>query len=453
MTDNSNQEKKEQPPNIRSRERDAIIQTLKAGLVPRRGLQHIQVGRVREVKAVTEDLDRIADGGSAVRFIIGDYGSGKTFFLNLIRTIALEKRLVTAHADLTPERRLHSTGGHARSLYNQLIHNLSTRATPDGGALRSIVQRFISTARSEAGRQEVTTDQVIRDRLRDISELVGGYDFADVIAKYWEGHREGDEVLEDAAIRWLRGEYGTKTEARKALGVRTIIDDSNIYETLKLMARFVRLAGYEGLLVNLDEMVNLYKISHGVARKNNYEKLLSIVNDGLQGEAVGLGFLFAGTPDFLTDPRRGVYSYNALKSRLAENTFATEDLVDMSGPVIRLSSLTQEDMYVLLQNLRHVYAGGDPDEYLVPDEALKAFMQHCYERIGAAYFQTPRNTIKGFLGMLAILEQNPGTSWRDLIGDIQIDPDRDPHEDVGEGEEAESKPGGDGDDELASFEL
>jgi hypothetical protein len=441
-----------QTTDIRARDRDAIIQSLRTGLVPRRGLQHIQVGRSKEVKAVTEDLNRIADGGSAVRFIIGDYGSGKTFFLNLMRTIAMEKRLVTAHADLTPERRLQSSQGKARALYNELIHNLSTRASPDGGALRSIVQRFVATARAEATKEDVPTEHVIRQRLREISELVGGYDFAEVIATYWEAHQEGDEVLEDASIRWLRGEFGTKTEARKAVGVRTIIDDSNIYQALKLLARFVRLAGYEGLLVNLDEMVNLYKISHGTARKTNYEKLLSIVNDGLQGEAVGLGFLFGGTPDFLTDPRRGVYSYEALKSRLSENTFASGDLVDMTGPVTRLSNLTQEDMYVLLQNLRNVYAGGDPDNYLVPDEALQAFMEHCYERVGASYFQTPRNTIKAFLGMLAVLEQNPETSWEDLVGEIEIEPNREPGAaDQGEDDKEESDSAGD--DELTDLEL
>lgn len=437
---------------IRPRDRDAIIQSLQAGLVPRRGLQHIQVGRAQEVKAVTEDLDRIADGGSAVRFIIGEYGSGKTFFLNLMRTIALEKRLVTAHADLTPDRRFRSSSGHGRALYQQLARNLSTRATPDGGALRSIVERFIAEANREANSRDVPTEEVIRERLDELSELVAGYAFTDVIALYWKAYQNNNDELQHAALRWLRGEYGTKTEARKELDKRVpIIDDSNWYEMTKLMARFVDLAGYEGLLINIDEMVNLYKLSHTQARKSNYEKLLSIVNDGLQGQTVGLGFLFAGTPDFLTDSKRGLYSYEALKTRLAESTFASDDLVDMSGPVIRLSSLTQEDMYVLLQKLRHVHAGGDPENYVVPDEALEAFMQHCNEQIGAAYFQTPRNTIKEFLSFLSILEQNPEVSWRELIGDIEIEAD------VGQSAQTQgAEPGSaeaDEGDDLADFEL
>lgn len=435
---------------IRQRDRDAIIQSLQAGLVPRRGLQHIQVGRANEVKAATEDLDRIADGGSAVRFIIGEYGSGKTFFLNLIRTIALEKRLVTAHADLTPDRRFRSTSGHGRALYQQLARNLSTRATPNGGALRSIVERFIAEANREATSQDVPTEEIIRDRLDELSELVAGYAFTDIIALYWKGYQDNDDELQHAALRWLRGEYDTKTEARKVLDKRVlIIDDSNWYEMTKLMARFVDLAGYEGLLINLDEMVNLYKLSHTGARKSNYEKLLSIVNDGMQGQTVGLGFLFAGTPDFLTDTKRGLYSYDALKTRLAESTFASDDLVDMSGPVIRLSSLTQEDIFVLLQKLRHIHAGGDPDNYVVPDEALEAFMRHCNEQIGAAYFQTPRNTIKEFLGFLAILEQNPEVSWEELIGDIEVETEGiEPLQ----AEESESTEDDEGDD-LANFKL
>lgn len=437
---------------IRPKNREAIVQSLQAGLVPRRGLQHIQVGRAQEVKAVTEDLDRIADGGSAVRFIIGEYGSGKTFFLNLMRTVALEKRLVTAHADLTPDRRFRSSSGHGRALYQQLARNLSTRATPDGGALRSIVERFIAEANREANNRAIPTEEVIRERLDELSELVAGYAFTDIIALYWEAYQNNDDELQHAALRWLRGEYETKTEARRELDKRVpIIDDSNWYEMTKLMARFVNLAGYEGLLINIDEMVNLYKLSHTRARKSNYEKLLSIVNDGLQGQTVGLGYLFAGTPDFLTGSKRGLYSYEALKTRLSESTFASDDLVDMSGPVIRLSNLTQEDMYVLLQNLRHVHAGGDPDKYVVPDEALEVFMQHCNKQIGAAYFQTPRNTIKEFLSFLSILNQNPGVSWEELLDDIEIEPE------VGESTqtqriETESAETDEGDD-LADFEL
>ena len=411
---------------IRPRERDAVIQSLRAGVVPRVGQQHIQVGRANEVVALVGDIDRVVDGGSAIRLVIGEYGAGKSFFLNLVRSIALERKLVTVHADLSPDRRLHATGGQARSLYAELMRNMSTRAKPQGGAMPSVVERFITTALNQARSGEVNAEIVIRQRLSDLQELTGGYAFADVIAAYWRAYDTGNEQMKADVVRWLRAEFPTRTDARTALGVRTIIDDQNFYDHLKLLARFVRLAGFEGVLVCLDEMVNLYKLSHTRARNSNYEQLLLILNDCLQGMAVGLGFVFGGTPDMLLDARRGLYSYPALQSRLAENTFAAEGLVDYSGPVLRLANLSPEDLYVLLTKLRHVYASGNADSYLVPDRALKAFMGHCASRVGDAYFRTPRTTIREFVNLLAVLEQNPGVKWSDLIGRVEIKPETNP---------------------------
>lgn len=415
---------------IRPRERDAIVQSLGAGVVPRLGQRHIQVGRAREVAAVVSDIDRIADGGSAIRFVIGEYGAGKSFFLNLVRSIALERKLITAHADLSPDRRLQATGGQARSLYSELMRNVATRAAPEGGAMASIVERFVTAALTDAENRNVSPETAIRERLASLSELTGGYDFASVVAAYWHGYDTGSEQLKADAVRWLRGEFTTKTDARAALGVRTIVDDANVYDHLKLFARFVRLAGFGGFLVCLDELVNLYKLANTQARNTNYEQILRILNDCLQGSTAGIGFVLCGTPDMMLDTRRGLYSYPALQSRLAENSFATPGLVDYTGPVIRLANLDPEDMFVLLTKLRHVYASGDPERYLLPDEGLEAFMDHCAKRIGDAYFRTPRTTVKQFVNLLAVLEQNPGVRWSDLIQGVtiegEVNPDLEP---------------------------
>ena len=428
------------PARIKARDRDALIQSLRAGVVPRTGQHLIQVGRAPELQALLTDISRISDGGSGVRFVIGDYGSGKTFFLNLVRAVAAQKKLVTVHADLNPGRRLASTGGQARGLYTELMRNTGTQARPDG-ALSAVVERFVTQAMDSARDQSISPSKVIRARLEELTELVGGYDFAHVIDAYWRGHDTDDDALQAHAVRWLRGEYSTKTEARADLGVRTIVDDGSFYDQLKLLARFVRLSGYQGLLVCLDEMVNLYKIAHKSAREANYEQILRIVNDVLQGNAEGLGFVFGGTPDFLTDSRRGLYSYGALASRLGENRFATDDLVDYSGPVLRLERLTPEDFHVLLENVRHVYASGDPQRYLVPDEAIDAFMAHCHKQIGEAYFRTPRNTIKAFCDLLALLEQNPERDWREVLGHTTVAVESNP----------DLAPLDEDDDDLASF--
>jgi hypothetical protein len=422
--------------------------------------QHlIQVGRLEEAKAVLKDVERIGDGGSAIRFVVGAYGSGKTFFLNLVRSVALEKKLVTVHGDLTPDRRLHATGGQARNLFAELMRNMATRSKPEGGALASVVERFVTSALGEAKTRGVKPELVIQERLHDLTELVGGYDFAEVVAAYWRGHETGNETLKNDAIRWLRGEFSTRTDARVALGVRTIVDDATFYDYLKLTARFSRLAGFAGLLVCLDELVNLYKLAHTQARNANYEQILRILNDSLQGISVGMGFVLGATPDAVLDTRRGLYSYAALQSRLAENTFARGGLVDLSGPVINLSNLTPEDLYVLLGKLRSVQASGDPSAFLIADEGIKAFMDHCFTKVGEAYFRTPRSTIKAFLDLLAILEQNPGTDWQELLGNVVLAEDRNPdltpldEEDNADRRSRQSPATSSKDDDLTTFKL
>lgn len=412
--------------NIRPRERSAIIQSLRAGVTPRIGLEYIQVGRVNEVKALIEDLDNIEQGGSAFRIIIGDFGAGKSFFLQLIRYIALEKGMVVINADMSPDRRLFASNGQARNLYKELARNLATRAHPEGNAMIPLVEKFITEQRRVAEAEGKDVERVIKDKLNSLSELVDGYDFAQVIAAYWKAYNEGNEDLKNNVIRYLRGEYTSRADARRDLGVRAIVEDNNVYDHIKLLARFVTQAGYKGLLVNLDEVVNLYKLPSQRARSSNYEQVLRILNDCLQGSAESLGFLLGGTPEFLMDQRKGLYSYEALHSRLAENTFAQiANVVDYHSPILMLQNLSPEEIYVLLCNIRNVFAGGNKDKYILPDEALKAFLEHCSKNIGDAYFRTPRNTIKAFVDLLSIVEQNPDLSWQSLIGNIKIDSETD----------------------------
>ncbi|MGN0902150.1 MAG: ATP-binding protein [Succinivibrio sp.] len=448
---------------IRPRERQAIIQSLRAGVTPRTGLEFIQVGRVNEVKALIEDLDNICSGGSAFRIVIGDFGAGKSFFLQLVRYIALEKGMVVLNADLSPDRRLFSSGGQARNLYKELARNLSTRAHPEGNAMIPLVEKFITEQRRIADSEGRDVEQVIHEKLNSLSELVDGYDFANAIAKYWEGYNTGNDELKNSVVRYLRGEYNTRSEAVKDLKVRAIVEDHNVYDHIKLLARFVTQAGYKGLLVNLDEMVNLYKLPSQRARTSNYEQILRILNDCLQGSAESIGFMMGGTPEFLMDQRKGLYSYEALHSRLAENTFAkVANVVDYHSPILMLQNLSPEEIYVLLCNIRNVFASGKKENYLLPDEALTAFLEHCSKNIGDAYFRTPRNTIKAFVDLLSIIEQNKELNWKTLVGSIRIDTESDnslvtvTDDELKEQvirKDSEEKTSEEDDDELTSFTL
>lgn len=443
---------------IREKERSAILSSLGAGVVPSIGLHHIQVGRKAELEALLGDLQRVENGGAAVRFIVGRFGSGKSFFLNLVKTVAMERRLVVTSADITTDRRLSGGKGVARSLFTELTKNIATRSRPEGGALASVVERWIADLAHEVhseGGADADVQARITEEIKPLQELVSGYDFASVLAAYYRGHAEHNPELQAAAIRWLRGEYSTKTEARQALGVRTIIDDDSIYDYLKLFAAFVRLAGYAGLMVCLDELVVLsHRLNNRTSRDRNYEAILRIVNDCLQGSVEGLMFLFAATDDCLTDTRRGLFSYEALATRLAENRFARDGLVDLSSPVVRLPNLTPEDCFVLLANIRRVFTRGENEEAILPNAGVERYLASCHERMGAAYFQTPRETIKDFVGLLNVLEQNPGADWNALIGEIRtVAVGEDLGEPVDDADDGSSHPRPASDDDLVSFKL
>jgi hypothetical protein len=445
---------------IKPRERDAILTSLRAGVVPRIGLRHLQVGRVDEVAAVLEDLGRIERGAATVRFVIGRYGAGKSFFLNLARMVALERKFVVVQADVTSQRRLHGSGGQARSLYAELMQSVATRAKPDGGAIASILERWVSDVDHEvrsAGGADGEVVKAIEARLKPLQDLVSGYDFARVVARYLQGFQSHDEALMAAALRWLRAEYPTRTEARQDLGVRAIIDDATFYDYLKLFASFVRLAGFAGLIVNIDEMgVLSHHLNHAQARNANYETILHIVNDCLQGNVSGIGFLFSGTDTFLEDRRRGIASYEALSTRLAANSFARAGLKDISGPVIRLRNLSPEELFVLLHNIRNIFALGDPARFLIDEEGLRAFMAHCSEILGADFFLTPREAVKAFVGLLAVIEQNPGVDWRTLLSHTSVEQPPDAEERqarVDEDKNQNANENKKGSDDLATFRL
>lgn len=442
-------------PKIRERDRQAILKALRAGVVPRVGLQHIQVGRKAEVQAILRDLDHAADGGAGVRFVIGRYGSGKSFFLNLASIVALEKGFLVARADLTTDRRLHGTGGQARALYAELMRNLASKARPEGSALATVVERWVSDVMQEVGTDDADAlEQAIATKLRPLQELVSGFDLAAVFAAYFRGYQAQDAEAQEAALRWLRAEYATRTEARQALGVRAIIDDADVWDYLKLMAKLARIMGYQGLLVCLDELVVLsHRLASTRARASNYEAILRSLNDCLQGSVEGLHVIFGGTDEFLEDRRRGLYSYEALATRLAPNEFAKGDVVDLSGPVIRLRSLTREDLYVLLMRIRDVFAAGDPAKHLLPDEGLAAFIDYSRRTLGDDYFRTPRDTVVRFVGLLNLLEQDPSHDWRAALGGVDSVPVAAPES--AEAEAAREPPPADrdDDDDLVSFKL
>ena len=434
-------------PRVPKRILTSLLASVSAGVVPRAGAPYIAIGRKDEIAALLSDLETVNEGGGSMRFLIGRYGSGKSFLIQLIRGYALERDFLTADADLSPERRLHGSGGSGVATYRELMKNLASKSSPDGGALPKIISRWINELQNRVMALGVGVDspafsdalnREVMNTLRDLEFLVGGFDFSRVITEYYRAYTAGDDEKRSACLRWLRGEYAAKSEARRELGfqVSVIIDDDNWYDFLKLWAALARTMGYRGLVVFVDECVNLYKISHRISRENNYEKILSMFNDTLQGRASGLALILGGTPQFLEDTRRGLFSYEALRSRLCDSRFALEGFKNLIGPVIRLRRLSDDELFALISRVTKLYAQNYGVEPRITEAQMVQFLQICLSRAGADSMITPREMLRDYMTVLNILMQNPDTTFEEVVGSaVTLKTDRDT-----EGEPTEETP-------------
>ncbi len=402
-----------------------LINSLKGGVVPRVGLPYVTVGRKAEIDALLHDVDIIAGGGASFRFIVGRYGSGKSFLLQTIRNYVMAKNFVVVDADLSPERRLQGTRGQGLATYKELIRNMSTKTRPEGGALSLILDRWISSVQQEAAQASglsvtdpalaAEAEKRISAVIASLSEMVHGFDFARLLTLYYRASLSGDDESKGKVLKWFRGEYATKTEARQELGVNIIITDDDWYEYLKLFACFLQQAGYAGMLVLIDELVNIYKIPNAITRQYNYEKILTMYNDTMQGKAQHLGVILCGTPQCMEDPRRGVYSYEALRSRLAEGRFSGQHK-DLLSPVIRLQPLMPEEMLILVEKLAGIHAELYEYAQIVQQQDMADFIEIEFGRTGADEHITPREVIRDFIEVLDIVYQNPEIKVRELLG-------------------------------------
>ncbi|MFC4213536.1 ATP-binding protein [Pedobacter lithocola] len=421
---------------LKPREATAIINSLTGGVVPKIGLQHITVGRSAEVDAFLQALSDVKNGHSMFKFWIGDFGSGKSFMLHLLNTVALKQKFVVANADFTPDNRLYSNDGKGVALYSAIMDNISIQTMPEGGALPTLLEKWIEQMLGETATEQNISlmdirkeehlplvEQKIMKTINTITE-VGGFDFGLVILKYYKGYITGKDGLKRNALKWLKGEYRTKTEARADLDVREVINDLNYYDMLKNFCKLFVSMGYSGFMINLDEAINLYKISTSTMREKNYEKILTIYNDCFQGKVNNLFFNLAGTKEVLENERRGLFSYRALRSRLETNKFETAEIRDFAQPVIRLLPLDHNEIFVLLKNLKEIFDFNFSTNIAIDERDIHQFMEELFNKPGAEEFLTPREVIRDFLNILSLLRQNPEIDKQQLFGDLQVKDER-----------------------------
>lgn len=422
--------------NIKPKEATSIINSLIGGVVPKIGIQHITVGRSEEINAFVSALEDVKNGHSMVKFWIGDFGAGKSFMLHLLNTVALKQKFVVANADFTPDNRLYSNDGKGVALFSSIMDNVAIQTKPEGGALPTLMEKWIEKIITKTAEEnnisltEIRNEQFLKliqtNIMKTINEItdVGGFDFGMVVMKYYEGYIKDDEQLRRNALKWLKGEYRTKTEAKQDLGVREVINDLNYYDMLKNFCKLFVSMGYSGFMVNLDEAINLYKISTSVMREKNYEKIMTIYNDCFQGKVTNLFFNFAGTREVLENERRGLFSYNALKTRLETNKFETAELRDFAQPVIHLMPLNHNEIFVLLNKLKAIFDFNYKTKINIDESDIKQFMEELFNKPGASEFLTPREVIRDFLNILNIIRQNPTADKNKLFGELEISDER-----------------------------
>lgn len=402
-----------------------LLNSLKGGVVPRTGLGYIAVGREKEINALLNDVSIIEDAGATFRFVVGKYGSGKSFLLQTIRSHVMDKGFVVVDADLSPDRRLVGNKGQGLATYRELIQNMSTKTRPDGKALPLILEKWLQNLQTEIiQNNEVSPsdprfiglmEAKIFEKTSAIEGLVHGYEFAKIINLYFQGYINSDEDLKNKALKWLRGEYNNKTEAKQEIGINLIISDEDWYEYIKIFAEFLVMAGYKGMLLLIDELVNIYKIPNQIARQYNYEKILTLYNDTLQGKAKYLGIIMSGTIDCVEDTKRGIFSYEALKSRLEDSRFTDNNTRDFLAPIIRLQPLTPEEMTILVEKLTQIHADLYDYEPRIQEQEMVEFIKVEYARIGADSHITPREVIRDYIEILNTLYQYPEKTLLGII--------------------------------------
>lgn len=403
-----------------------LLNSAAAGVVPRQGLEYIAIGREKESAALMRDLENVSLGMGAFRFLVGKYGSGKSFLLGLTRNMAHERNFVTADSDLTPERRFHGTGGQGIATFRELMKNLSCKAMPDGNALPAILSAWFYSLQTKGMTEEglspdseelkAFVQREIYLVCNDLHGYVNGFDFAKALHFYYLGYKDGNDELMEDALRWLRGEFNGKVQAKASLlHLNSYISDLNWYDFLKLYALFFRKIGYSGFAVFFDECVNLYKIPNRISRENNYEKILAMFNDTMQGKAEGLGIFLGATPQMVEDNRRGLYSYEALKSRLIPGRFQAEGKSNLLSPLVYLQRLTDNEIFALCKRLLALHRAYYRYQKDISDEEILRFLHCVFDKIGADEMITPREITRDFLNILDVLVSNPEVEFLSLL--------------------------------------
>lgn len=411
---------------IPKRKAIVLLNALQGGVVPRVGLGYISVGREQEINALLRDIEVIENGGSTFRLISGNYGTGKTFLIQTIKEYLLDKGFVTCDCDLSPERCFIGTNGKNKGLatFQKLVSNISIKTCPEGGALQYILDDFISkivmdeenntSAASNINSKE-SARKSFQKFLIPFRTKVHGIEFTNILLRYYDAYQSNDFDEINRCLKWLKGEYRLRSEVKNDFGSSIMITDDDWFDFLDLYVTLFKIIGFKGLFIMFDEVINLFRIINPSYRLKNYEKVLNMYNDTLQGKVKNVGIILAGTPESIYDSTKGLFSYEALKSRLYfANPLQTK--INPLSPIITLSPLTQSDLVVLLERLSVIHSEVTGYNNEISLEEILSFLQYVYGH--SEVVATTRSIIRDFLNLLNTKNDDNSLSFEDVLKNI-----------------------------------
>lgn len=393
---------------------ESIINALKNGNVPPEGVGEICVGRERELEEFDKIFSKVKDGAAVTRFLNGEFGSGKSFFLKLLEERALADNFVVAKVTLSRDVPFNKF----EVVYRSIVASLRCKT---GTSLEHIIEKWTTQLRMMALRE--TTDPYQQERIvidninNDLKEVrKHATTFAAAIENYYKLSARGDQETAKYAMAWLSGEKNIPYTIKRQFGVKGDIDRENAFKYLEALSSFLMALKYSGLIILIDEAEHIMTLHTKKLRDTAYDYMRFIYDECSLGRFHNTLFIFAGTPEFFEDPKMGVPSYTALNERI-EDVLNTE-FKDLRKPIIRLDGFKKDNLMELSDRLISMHEEVYEWEAKPVRESLDGIIARHEANAELTGYISPRNFVKSFISVLDVVQQNPELRSEEEILDL-----------------------------------
>lgn len=336
-----------------------IIDSLRNGTVPAEGTENIAVGIDEELTEIQDQIERTREDKSAFKFIIGDYGSGKTFFSTSVREMAYDKKFVVSSVVISQETPLHKF----EELYRKIMEGMRTSENKKIPAFNFILEEWLLNIEDkvieiegldpyeDSKKFQIEMNKRINEELMIVGSIAAS--FANAIRAFYKAKYEGDTVLAQGAVAWLKGD-NVRAELKSKLGVIGTITRENSFEFFRALLQMIKTAGYEGLMIILDEVETVQKLVRKDMRSAAYENLRFFIDESDRNSFPSCFFLYTGTTD-LMESEKGFKSLEPLYQRIKVEREKGDKFKNLRQPVMFLDGLNRDRLYEVACRVRNIH--------------------------------------------------------------------------------------------------